>query len=324
MRCIPLNTGKYVYVLFNTLKKEIKNNKYVICNLKFIDSKRFMDDSLSNLLDNLSELYECKCINKKDQDIKIKYKEQKVLIHKSIIENDKEKQIHENKINKIVYSRCKSCNTKNKQLLELLIKRFLSTCKLSKNNTDKFLLLLRKGVYPYEYVGDWNKFNETKLPSIKDHYSNLRLKNITNEDYDHAKNVWDTFKIKNLGEYHDLYVQLDTAQLADVFENFRTVCLKEYELDPSYFVSTPGLALEAMLKMTKVKLELLTDIDMVLMVENSIRGGLTQVGRKYGVANNKYLPDYDKTQTSSYLQCLDAKNLYGHAMIKKLPLKVYK
>ena len=100
--------------------------------------------------------------------------------------------------------------------------------------------------------------------------------------------------------------------------------MKEYELDPSYFVSTPGLALEAMLKKAKVKVELLTDIDMVLMVENSIRGGLTQVGRKYGVANNKYLPDYDKTQTSSYLQCLDAKNLYGHAMIKKLPLKVYK
>ena len=211
MRCIPLNTGKYVYVLFNTLKKEIKNNKYVICNLKFIDSKRFMDDSLSNLLDNLSELYECKCINKKDQDIKIKYKEQKVLIHKSIIENDKEKQIHENKINKIVYSRCKSCNTKNKQLLELLIKRFLSTCKLSKNNTDKFLLLLRKGVYPYEYVGDWNKFNETKLPSIKDHYSKLNLENIINEDYVHAKKVWNTFKIKILGEYHDLYVQSDTA-----------------------------------------------------------------------------------------------------------------
>ena len=143
-------------------------------------------------------------------------------------------------------------------------------------------------------MNDWNKFNETKLPSIKDHCSNLHLENITAEDYSHAKNVWNTFKIKNLGEYHDLYVQSDTAQLADVFENFRTVCLKEYELDPTYFVSTPGLALEAMLKITKVKLQLLTDIDMVLMVENSKRGGLTHVVRKYGVANNKYLPDYDK------------------------------
>ena len=143
-------------------------------------------------------------------------------------------------------------------------------------------------------MNDWNQFNETKLPSIKDHYSNLRLENFTDEDYNHAKNVWNTFKIKNLGEYHDLYVQSDTAQVAGVFENFKTVCLKEYELDPSYFVSTPGLALEAILKIAKVKLELLTDIDMILMVENSIRSGLTQVVRKYGVANNKYLPDHNK------------------------------
>ena len=150
-------------------------------------------------------------------------------------------------------------------------------------------------------MNDWDKFNETNIPSIKDHYNKLQLKNITNEDYDHAKKVWNTFKIKNLGEYHDLYVQSDTAQLADVFENFRTVCLKEYELDPSYFVSTSGLALEAMLKMTKVKLELRTDIDMILIVENSTRGGLTQAVRKYGVANNKYLPDYDKNKKSTYL-----------------------
>ena len=173
-------------------------------------------------------------------------------------------------------------------------------------------------------MNNWNKFNETKLPSINNFYSKLKLENIDKEDYAHAQKVWNTFNIKNVGEYHDLYVQLDTAQLADVFENFRTVCLKEYELDPSYFVSTPGLALEAMLKITKVKIELLTDIDMVLMVENSIRGGLTQVVKKYGVANNKYLPDYDKNQKSTYLQYLDANNLYGYAMIKKLPLNGFK
>ena len=132
-------------------------------------------------------------------------------------------------------------------------------------------------MYPYEYMNDWNKFNETKLPSINSFYSKLKLENIDKDDDDHAKKVWNTFNIKNIGEYHDLYVQLDTAQLADVFENFRSVCLNEYELDPAYFVSTPGLALEAMLKITKVKIELLTDIDMVLMVENGIRVGLTEV-----------------------------------------------
>ena len=172
MRCIPLNTDKYMSFSI-PLKKEIRDDKYVPYNLKCIDTNRFMDGSLSNLVNNLSELYICKCLNKKDQDIKIKCKEQKVLIHKNIIEDNKEKQIHENKIIKIVYTRCKSCNTKNKQLLDSLIKRFPSTYKLSKNNTDKFLWLLRKGVYPDEYMNDWNKFNETELPSIKDHYSNL-------------------------------------------------------------------------------------------------------------------------------------------------------
>ena len=183
-----LNTDKYMYFSI-PLKKQIKNDKYVTYNLKFIDRKRFMNDSLSNPVDILSGLYDCECLNKKDQDIKIKYKEQKVLIHKNIIENNKEKQIHENKTIKIVYSPCKSCNTKNKQLLDSLIKRFPSTYKLSKNNTNKFLLLLKKGPYPYEYMNDWNKFNETKLPSIKDHYRKLHLKSIANEGHMYAKNV---------------------------------------------------------------------------------------------------------------------------------------
>ena len=103
-------------------------------------------------------------------------------------------------------------------------------------------------------MNDCNRFNEAELPSIQDHYSKLNLESITKEDFRHAKNVWSVFKIRDLGDYHDFYVQSHTAQLSDVFENFRMVCLKEYELDPSYFVWTPGLALEAMLKMTKVKI----------------------------------------------------------------------
>ena len=110
------------------------------------------------------------------------------------------------------------------------------------------------------------------------------------------KKVWGLFKINNVDEYHDLYVQADTAQLSDVFENFRYLCLKDHDLDPMYFVSTPSLVFETMLKMTKVKVELLADIDMVLMTEKAIRVGLTQVIRKYGIANNKYLPTYDKSK----------------------------
>ena len=102
-------------------------------------------------------------------------------------------------------------------------------------------MLLRKGVFPYEYMDSWEKFNETALPPKKDFYSNLNLENISDEDYAHAQKIWDVFKIKNLGEYYDLYVQSDTLLLSDVFENFRNMCLKIYELDPVYFVSAPGL-----------------------------------------------------------------------------------
>ena len=169
-----------------------------------------------------------------------------------------------------------------------------------------------------------DKLNETTLPSIEKFYSKLQLKNITNDEYNHAKKVWEHFEIKTLGDYHELYVQADTAQLSDIFEIFRSLCLKEYQLDPAYFVSTPSLAFKAMLKITKAKTELVTGIDMILMSEKGIRGGLTQVIRKYVVANNKYLPNYDKTKNSTYLQYLDANNLYGNAMNKKLALNGYK
>ena len=103
-------------------------------------------------------------------------------------------------------------------------------------------MLLRKGVYPYEYMDSWGKFDENALPPKKDFHSNLNLENINDEDYTHAHKVWDVFEIKNLGEYHDLYVQSDTLLFADIFENFRNMCLNIYELDPVYFVSAPGLA----------------------------------------------------------------------------------
>ena len=175
----------------------------------------------------------------------------------------------------IVYIRCKACLCRKDYKLSVLAANFPYTFKLCRGNAPKFLLLLRKGVYPYEYMDNMSKFNEKELPTIDNFYSKLSSSSISAKDYAHAKKVWQFFKIIDLGEYHDLYVQSDVAQLSDVFENFRTLCLKRYDLDPSYFISTPGLAFEAMSKHTKVKLELLTDIDMVLMVEKGIRGGLT-------------------------------------------------
>ena len=125
-------------------------------------------------------------------------------------------------------------------------------------------------------MDSWEKFDETSLPPKESFYSELNLEDISDKDYLHAQKVWDVFEIRNLGEYHDLYVQTDTSLLADVFEKIKDKCIDIYGLDPSYFLSAPGLAWQACLKKTKVKLDLLTNIDMVLMVEKGTRGGMCQ------------------------------------------------
>ena len=174
-------------------------------------------------------------------------------------------------------------------------------------------------VYPYEYMDDWEKFNETSL-SEKDFYSDLNMENFTDAHYAHAKRVCKDFEITSLGEYHDLYVQSNTVLLADVFENFRNMCLKIYELDPAKFFSAPGLAWQATLKKTKVKLDLLTDTDMLLMVEKGIREGIFHSIYRYAKAYNKYMKYYDKNKESSYIQYCDVNNLYGWAISQKPPV----
>ena len=123
-------------------------------------------------------------------------------------------------------------------------------------------------------MDDWEKFNETSLPEKEDFYSHLNIEDITDADYAHSKTVCKDFVIKHLGEYHDLYVQSNTLLLVNAFDNFRNMCPKIYELDHAKFLSVPGLAWQIALKNTKEKLDLLTDIDMLLMVEKGIRGGI--------------------------------------------------
>ena len=150
------------------------------------------------------------------------------------------------------------------------------------------------------------------------------MENTEDIDYRHGNNVFNKFKFNNLGKYHDLYVQSDTLLLADVSENFRDMCLKEYELDPAHFLSLPGLACQGCLKKTKVELELLTDYDMLLMVEERIRGRICHSIHRYAKANNKYMKDYNNNEEPSYIQYLDANNLYGWAMSKELPVNGFK
>ena len=186
-------------------------------------------------------------------------------------------------------------------------------------------LLTRKGVYPYEYVNSWDRFEETQLPPISAFYSNLNMSSISEEDYQHAQRVWEKFGTHNLEDYHDLYLRTNVVLLANVFEAFRDTCLRHYKLDPVHFYTSPGLAWKACLKRTGIKLELLTDPDMLLMFERGIRGGITQVVRKYASANNKYMGDkFDPNEDTTYLQYLDANNLYGWAMSQYLPTGGFK
>ena len=141
--------------------------------------------------------------------------------------------------------------------------------------------------------------------------SKLNLEDITDKDYVHAQKVFEELKLRNLGDYHDLCVQSGTLLLADVFENFRNKCTEIYELDPAHFLSSPGLAWQACLKETEVELELLTNIDMLLMAQKGTRGRICQAIHRYAKVNNKYLKNYDKNFTSSYLMYFDANNLYG-------------
>ena len=186
-------------------------------------------------------------------------------------------------------------------------------------------LLTRKGVYPYEYINSWDRFEETQLLPISAFYSNLNMSSISKEDYQYAQRVWKEFQIHNLGDYHDLYLRTDVVLLANVYEAFRDTCLKHYKLDLAHFYTSPGLAWKACLKHTGIKLELVTDPDMLLMFERGIRGGITQAVCKYASANNKYMGDrFNPKSESSYLQYLDANNLYGWAMSQPLPTGGFK
>ena len=209
------------------INKELDNGKTITYKLKFIDSFRFMSTSLSSLVDNLSEIYK-----KEYEGCEEKEKIKSVCNFIGL------------KNNKLNYE-CKECKKRWLKPVNGLIKNFPNTHQFCNGDINKFVLLLRKGVYPYEYMNSRARFNETSLLDKKAFYSELNLEDITDKDYAHAQKVFEEFKLKNLGDYHDLYVQSDTLLLADVFENFRNKCIEIYELDSAHFLSAPRITLQA-------------------------------------------------------------------------------
>ena len=185
-------------------------------------------------------------------------------------------------------------------------------------------LLFKKGIYPYEYMDSWQRFDETNLSEKEEFYSKLNDEHITDEEYEHAKKVWETFGCKTLGDYHDLYVKTDVALLADVFENFRNLSMEQYGLDPAHYYTSPGLSWDALLKKTGVELELLTDLEMHLFTERGMRGGISMASKRYAKANNPLVDGYDHSKEKKYIMYLDANNLYGWAMSKPLPKSNFK
>ena len=185
-------------------------------------------------------------------------------------------------------------------------------------------ILKQKGFYPYEYMDTVEKFKDPTPPPREAFYSKLSGRGILEKDYKHVWNVWNSFNMKTLKEYHELYNITDVLLLADVFENFRDICLKIYGLDPVHYYTAPGLAWDACLKMTGVQLELLNETNMLLLFEKGIRGGISIISNRYGEANNKYMKGYNKNKLSKFLMYLDANNLYGCAMSEKLPTHGFK
>ena len=181
---------------------------------------------------------------------------------------------------------------------------------------DKLEILKRKGAYPYEWVDSYKQILYARLPPKKVFHSTLedwkRGKgdgHISNDKYLHLKNVWNTFNFKHFRDFHNHYLKKDVLLLTDVFEKFTNTCLKYYNLDPWHYFSSPGLSWDAMLKMTKVELDKISNADIHLFIERGMRGGICSVSKRYSKANNEFCPDYDETREKNYIEYLDINNL---------------
>ena len=199
------------------------------------------------------------------------------------------------------------------------IENFIHT-KRHFDTDEKFNLMIMKEVFPYEYMDSFDRFTKTQLPGNDAFFSSLTNSGISDQEYEHAKTVWNIFECETLQDFHDVYVKSDVLILADIFEALFKLSLKDYGLDPKRYLTLPSYSWDAMLRETSVNIELLCDPAAVLMIESAIRGGVSVITNRYARSNNPFVPDYDVTQPTSYVSYFDCTNLYGTSMIEQLPL----
>ena len=286
---------------------------FTIGKLHFIDTLQHLSSSLDKLSSNLAaktEIAGCKYCPRRGPP-------KAILRHQRIAHKG-------DYINEFHHT------TKNETLPELfpnLYENFKKKWKKKLEPVEEkaFELLTRKGVYPYAYMDSFERFKETRLPSKEAFFNDLTKKDISEEDFEFAEEIWKTFKLKNLGELHDLYMETDTLLLADVFEKYRRNIHRNYGLDPVHFYTAPSLSWSAGLKYSGAKLEIPHDISMHIFIDNGLRGGISMVANQYAKANNLEMKEqYDAEVKTSYIFFTDANNLYGWAMSQPLPTGGFK
>jgi len=208
--------------------------------------------------------------------------------------------------------------------LDHLVSLLLKSGKENFQHTAKYMgdaeFLFQKGVFPYSYFTDRSKFQETHLPPIENFYNTLNDEPLSVDDYERAHKIWNFYNIQNLQEYHDHYLKSDVLLLTDVFENFRNSVYDKHGLDCLYFPTLPSLAWSMALKHTKVELDLITDSEAYLMIENAIRGGISTIANRYSKANNPLTGNFDPSKPTTFITYLDMNNLYGAAQSDYLPV----
>ena len=317
-------TGDFIDSICNNCNTLLRYKKFLpvyIHNLKGYDSHLFIQALYDNKNDENDQI---KCIPNSEEkyisfskNIKVdEYYDYKTIYYE--IRFIDSYAILSGSLNSLVENIKKDC----KNTIDLR-RMFKNTSKEFSNNED-FELMTQKGVYPYDYIDNFNRLYEKKLPSKKHFYSKLNETDIEDNQYETAKKVYNHFKCNNIMDYHKLYLKADVLLLSDIWNNFKNVCLTNYKLDPTYYLTAPSLSWDAFLKVSKIELELISDYEMYLFIEQSIRGGLSQISKRYAKANNKYMDDYNKEKPETYISYFDANNLYGWSMCNYLPYKDFK